>query len=87
MQPCEFWVLTYAEFSEMVKGYNRIQRDKMNDSICQAWHTAYLYRVNKMPSLESLLLKNEPKKEQTSDEMLATVKMLNAAFGGKTEEA
>jgi hypothetical protein len=49
-----------------------------------AWMTAYLHRVDKMPSLQELLNKKE-KKEMTEDEMLEAVKQLNIAFGGKVQ--
>jgi len=42
-------------------------------------------RQKKLPSLESVLIKesSEPKKPQSTEEMISICKMLNAAYGGK----
>lgn len=56
----------------------------------QAWYTARLIRVEKMPELETLLIdENEsPKKEekQTNEALMAVCKLWNAALGGGVVE-
>ena len=89
MKPHEFWVLTYAEFRQMVEGYVRKQKRCNDDLMSLAWHTAYFGRVEEMPALDSLLQDDDDNNnphEQTDDEMLAMAKMLNAAFGGEVVE-
>ena len=87
LKPSEFWQLTPAEFYYMLDGYKRNQKRHINEVLIGAWHTAALSRMEKMPSLNSLLYDDEPKHEQTEDEMYAMCKMLNAAFGGVEVEA
>lgn len=84
MKPSEFWELTPAEFAGMVKGYNRRQKNRLDELLYHAWHGAALSRVNKLPSLKSLM--QTENKAQSVDDMLAMVKMLNAAFGGEEVE-
>ena len=52
-----------------------------------AWHIAMLMRTDprkRLPKLETLLYRHKSsRKKQTPEEMLAVVKMLNAAFGGR----
>jgi hypothetical protein len=53
-----------------------------------AWHVAAFSRQNKLPALKDVLIdEDEPAgpnrtKQQTPEQMLAVVKMLNAALGG-----
>lgn len=82
MKPDDFWKLTLAEFGEMVEGFKRQQKRRIDELLYLAWHTAVLSRQKEIPSLSSLLNKNE-KKEMTEQEMFEQVKMLNAAFGGE----
>ena len=56
-----------------------------------AWHTAYFSRVenDSFPSLQSVLIDEKStteKKEQSPEEILAMVKVLNAALGGEVVE-
>ena len=84
LQPSEFWALTYAEFVAMAEGYVRAQRRRTNELVYLAWHVAALSRQPKLPELQSLMQAEDDhrKKDQTPDEMLAMVRMLNAAMGG-----
>ena len=68
----------------MADGYIRLQKNKRNEQISLAWHTAALTRCDKMPSLESLLTKESVK--QSSPDMMAICKLLNAAYGGEEVE-
>ena len=74
--------MTLAEFREMVEGYKRRQKRKIDELIYVAWHTAVLSRQKEIPPLSTLLNRIE-KKEMTEQEMFEQVKMLNAAFGGE----
>jgi len=89
LKPVEFWELTPVEFSIMVDGYVRNQRNKQNDLLSLAWHTQAFARYKKLPNLKNLLLTakpNKPKEPQTPEVMIAQCKMLNAAFGGAEVE-
>ena len=68
----------------MADGYNRRQKNMLDELMYHAWHSAALLRVNKLPSLKSLM--QTENKAQSVDDMLAMVKMLNAAFGGEVVE-
>lgn len=83
LTPFEFWELTPAEFYAMAEGFAKRKTNHTNELIYQAWHTAYLTRVEKMPELKDLYETIESKTEQTDDDMLTIVKSLNAAFGGE----
>jgi len=86
LKPSEFWELTFAEFSEMCEGYKWRREQQLNDLISHAWHTARLTMWTKeFPKLETLLIRRNSK-PQTAEDMLAVVKILNAAFGGVVVE-
>jgi hypothetical protein len=82
--PREFWALTYSEFAAMAAGYARAQKRRTNELVYLAWHVAALSRQTRLPELSSLLQAEDEtrKREQTPDEMLTMVRMLNAAMGG-----
>ncbi len=82
--PHEFWALTYAEFAAMAEGYARAQKRRTNELVYLAWHVAALSRQPKLPELSSLMQTEDEtrKRDQTPDEMLTMVRMLNAAMGG-----
>lgn len=67
----------------MAEGYKKRDIKRTNNLIFLAWHTALLFRIKEIPDLEDLYIKDIEKKEQTDDEMLTVVKMLNAAYGGE----
>jgi hypothetical protein len=85
LRPAEFWALTFAEFREMVSGYARVQRQRINECIYTAWHTALFNRQQKLPALRDVLLdddKGADLQEQTPEQALAFFRVLNAALGG-----
>lgn len=89
LNPDEFWKLTYAEFFAMAKARKRLERRRRNELLYTAWHTALFERQTKLPALNTVLIdeqKEKPKK-QTVDEMIAVVKLLNAAYGGEEVKA
>lgn len=86
MMPDEFWKLTPAELLAIAEGYAENRQDRIHELIYLAWHTEAFARTKQLPSLKSLIQKNEHHKEQTDDEMLAMARILNAAFGGEVKE-
>jgi len=93
IRPAEFWKLTYAEFIEIYRGHVSAHRQRINEMLSGAWHVAALSRQPKLPDLQSILLSDEPDKEQekpqpkqTSEQMFAMLRALNAAMGGAEEE-
>lgn len=86
LTPDQFWELTPAEFYYMVDGHGRKQKRHRNEILYGAWYTAMLMRQEKIPPLSELMQDMEPKEPQTDDDMLAMVKVLNAAFGGEVVE-
>ena len=89
LKPDEFWLLTPAEFFIMFDGWQENQKEKFSELISLAWYTAAFSRQEKLPPLKGLLqqLENtQQHQKQTDEEMLAMVKVLNAAFGGEVVE-
>ena len=85
--PNAFWSLTWAEFYHMAKGYVRRSTQRRNELIFTAWHIEAFARSKVLPKLESLIHYDDaPKEEQTADEMVAMVMLLNAAYGGEVVE-
>ncbi len=68
----------------MAAGYARAQKRRTNELVYLAWHVAALSRQPKLPELRSLMQPEESNhsQNQTPDEMLSMVRMLNAAMGG-----
>ena len=68
----------------MVDGYLRLERNKHNNIMSLAWHSAAFERMERMPKLNDLLIKEEAviTTPQSTETMIATCKMLNAAYGG-----
>lgn len=59
-------------------------RREHNERAWHAWHTAALYRMKKMPKLDSLLQKErKPKPRQTWQEQLEIARMWHEALKGK----
>jgi len=89
LRPHEFWELTCAEFDRIAEGHKHKQRNHINEILFLAWHTEALARMPKLPSLNSLLYKNESspsKKIQTPEEMISICKLLNVTLGGVEKE-
>ena len=79
--------MTIAEFMEIADGYKWRREQQFDDLVFHAWFNAKLTMwVKELPSLDSLIKCDNEPKEQTDDQMLANVKLLNAAFGGKVIE-
>jgi type IV secretory pathway component VirB8 len=73
--------MTPFEFGLHIENYNRKTERESKEKITLAYMTAYWHRVEKMPSLQSILEPDKPK--QNEEEMLAEIKKLNAKMGGK----
>jgi len=87
LRPDEFWKLTYAEFIAMLDGFTRRRTQTNNDLLYVSWHVAAFNRQKTLPSLKSILVENPTEHhQQTDEEMLAMIKIINAAFGGKVVE-
>lgn len=90
MLPNEFWKLTLAEFLIMSEGYQRKQIDRAKEIIVLSWNIANFTNAKELPKLDELLDRidnnSKPKQEQTDDDMLAMVKILNSAYGGEVVE-
>jgi len=73
-----------------VDGFQRRHKNHINELLYLAWHTEAFARQKKLPSLDSLLQKNEnesgQQRQQTDEEMMNMCKLLNAAFGGEVVE-
>ena len=73
----------------MADGFFDNQKQKINEMLFLAWHVEAFARQKTLPPLKGLLQKLENTQkhhEQTDGEMLAMVKILNAAFGGEVVE-
>lgn len=68
----------------MIDAANERQKRDHNSNAWLAWHVAALSRMEtkKFPKLDALMYR-EPAKPQTPDQIESTLRMLNAAFGGK----
>lgn len=83
LDPSRFWGLTLAEAEREFRGLARIRERETNERIWLAWHIVALDRTDRLPKLESLLVKkSEPKRKQTPEEMLLAMKSIFLAFGG-----
>jgi len=87
LKPHEFWALTYAEFSDMVDGYNRKEKRRREELLFTAWHTALYTRLKELPELSEVLREKEKtleiKKEPDHAAMMAKAKALTELWGGK----
>lgn len=65
----------------------KIREREANERLWLAWHIVALDRTEKLPKLETLMIKSSaPKRQQSSDEMLAIMKAMFLAFGGDPAE-
>lgn len=84
LKPSEFWNLTHAEFMAMHKGYYKRRDEHCNERTIQAYQTAIWSRCDKIPELDSVLIKDEAEKpKQTDEQKAAILKGITAKMGGK----
>ena len=77
--------MTPYELSLCVEAYFEKQESEMKDRLTLVWLGEYYHRTKRMPSLQKELRKitgEEEKTTMTDDQMLQTVKRINAQFGG-----
>lgn len=68
----------------LIKHFTRQQEEKTKELLWVTWNTAALIRVETMPEYKAWMeIKQEKPKEQTTEQMIAMARMLNAAFGGE----
>lgn len=82
----EYDEMTPYELNVYIEEFYHNKEIESKNDITIAYMTAYWHRVKKMPDLNKLLDRKAPvKKQQTDENMLATIRALNAALGGKEE--
>ena len=77
--------MTPYELSLCVEAHFERQQAEMKDRLTLVWLGEYYHRTKRLPSLQKELKKitgEEEKITMTDDQMLQTVKRLNAQFGG-----
>jgi hypothetical protein len=76
--------MTPYELSLHLEAYTEAQEAEMKDRLTLVWLGEYYHRQKRLPSLKNELKKisGEADKIMTDNEMLETVKALNAQFGG-----
>ena len=81
--PARFWGLTMREVERELRGTARIRERETNERIWLAWHTVALDRTEKLPKLETLMIKSsEPKPKLAGDQILFAMKSIFLSFGG-----
>jgi hypothetical protein len=75
--------MTPYELRLHILNFNEKLKTDQEEKMVLAYLGAYWNRVKKMPSLNEILNKNQPKKTQTDEEMLKVVHSLNTMFGGE----
>ena len=80
----EFWALTIKEFNALVERYDNNQEwlNHRAALICTLLANIWRGKNSKVYTLGDFMPK-EKSRQQTAKQMLATARMLNAAFGGK----
>jgi len=80
----EFWALTIKEFNALIERYNNNQEwlNHRTALICTVLANMWRGKNTKTFTPDDFMPK-ERARQQTPKQMLATAKVLNAAFGGK----
>lgn len=81
----EFYNMTPFELSCCVDAFNIRQDEKRQELILLAYTTATLARTEKMPSLQSLLETDNPRKEPailSEEDLISEIRRMNSAAGG-----
>lgn len=81
MSLSEYDELTPHELNLHIQAYNEKLTRESKERITAAYLVAGWSRTKKLPDLKKILGEDR-RNEQTEKQMLNTVKMLNAAFGG-----
>lgn len=69
------------------RGTAKIREREANERLWLAWHIVALDRTEKLPKLETLMIRSDaPKQKQSGEQMLAMMKAMFLAFGGDPAE-
>lgn len=75
------------EVEREFRGIAKMRERETNERMWLAWHIVGLDRTEKLPKLESLLIKTEaPRPRQNGEQMLVAMKSIFLAFGGDPAE-
>lgn len=76
--------MTPYELALFHESFIEKQEAEMKERLTLVWMGEYYHRTKRLPKLSEELKKisGQPKKAMSDDEMLETVKRLNAQFGG-----
>lgn len=85
-EPSRFWEITLREAEREFRGLAKVRERETNERLWLAWHIVGLDRTEKLPALDKLLIKSEPKRPQTAEEKLLAMKSIFLAFGGDPKE-
>jgi hypothetical protein len=81
--PARFWDLTMREVDREFRATAKIRERETNERLWLAWHIVALDRTEKLPKLETLMIKSgAPKPKLAGDQMLFAMKSIFLAFGG-----
>lgn len=78
--------MTPYELSLTIEAHHELKENELKDRLTLVWLGEYYHRTKKLPNLREELKKisgETNKRVMSNDEMLETVKRLNAQFGGK----
>lgn len=80
----EYNEITPHELNLHVQAYNERMEYEYKERLTMAYYTAGWSRVKRMPDLNKLLgSTNHSDGQQTDEQLLKTIRQLNAAMGGK----
>lgn len=67
-----------------MENYVEVKEAELKDSLTLVWLGEYYHRSKRLPNLKDELdkISSNSKKTMSNNEMLETVKLLNAQFGG-----
>lgn len=73
----------------MVRGYEKRQKQKINELLYVSWHTALFERQKTLPELKTIIIDDEvktEKRQQTDEDMINVLKNLTLSLGGEIVE-
>jgi hypothetical protein len=77
--------MTPHELNLRIQVYNEENLEKGEEELVIAYLTAYWNRVRRMPNLKNILSSIRPREEMSDEQLLAQIKAMNAAMGGKVQ--
>lgn len=82
----EFWNLSIHEFNYAIEGFQKRNQRQEELAVTQAYLTAKFVWTKKLPDLQKIIGKKEPKKSMTDDQMKQMAIALNKLYGGEVIE-